>query len=1311
MKCCFAQWLLVFTTIAVHAQNLVPNPGFEDFSDCPFEYTAICQQLAAPWSCPSLGTSDLYNACGGAESIVGVPYNGTGIQPAHTGDGYCGLMTRYYDSGYREYIKAPLTEPLIAGEWYDVSFYVSVAENGCAGQLIGAYLTSEDIYQPNSDPILVEPQIETSNQYNYDFDNWILVEGCFQAEGGEQYILIGNFRSDAESPMEPGCDKTFTYYFIDDVSVRLGTPPEEIAFDLGGPEIGCFLYEIDPGVSGYTYTWEDGSENPTLVVSESGTYTLTITEGGCNYGIDSVEVFIGGMNDPVDVGPDQVIICTGETYTILLNPEIAEYTWNDGSHSPEYVVTETGLYSVTLNDGCMETSDQVLVKVLDPPAPFNFGDDFSLCQDDEHIFSFDPALGDYTWQDGNTSSTYIASTAGTYSLSISNQCGMVSDEIIINEANIPIVDIGLANRIICEGEVIGIEIDPQLGQIQWQDGSDQPSYQISTPGLYEVTVTNICGTDSDQMFVTVIDLPVANLGPDVELCEGDILQLSANNTDGTYQWQDNSSENVYTVMNPGTYSLTVTNECGSIADSISVSYHDLVVQPDLGPDVSLCPGESLVLHSGNPDATNLWQDHSTTESLLVTTPGTYYVEISTFCGLASDTIHVTFNSDPPKVDLPAQLSLCQGESVTLDASVTGVSYLWNDNSNDQQLLINTPGSYSITVSNACGTDVDTTVILDGGPSPAVELGNDVELCAGDVLTLSPNFSNVDTWKWQDGSTSPTYTVSGSGKIAIEVTNSCGTDFDTLQATLLPAVPTLDLGTDASLCSGEILTLSINTPGVTILWPDGSSDSDFSVTAAGPVYASIANSCGTSYDTLNVTSLPDVPPLNLGNDQSLCPGEIITLSPGINDVSYTWQDGSTGASYQAAQQETVILTISNDCSSTTDTLEITENTLGPQVDLGSDIKACEGEVVTIQSGLSGVSFLWQDGTVNPDFTTSQSGVFILNVSNSCGADVDTIVVDISGVAPNPLLGSDTTLCEGVSLLLHSSADSETSITWQDGSSQQDLTVHTAGTYSLTESNHCGDGSDTIVVSYLAGPSAFSLGADITRCPGEFIALHAPSTDYAIKWQDGSDAQSILADQAGTYGLQLSNRCGVATDELTLEIDTRVASLNIDPSFAWCVGDNITLDATQPFDAGYLWNTGDITPSLQITEPGLYSIVVSTLCSSAAQTIEVVQSTDCGFIEVHTEVHIPNIFSPNGDNINDVFSFSFGPDIELLSMSGVIIDRWGNKVFSSQEVPFAWDGYFNQERILPGVYVYRIECKYLAAGEERDEVFTGDVTVIR
>jgi hypothetical protein len=320
--------------------------------------------------------------------------------------------------------------------------------------------------------------------------------------------------------------------------------------------------------------------------------------------------------------------------------------------------------------------------------------------------------------------------------------------------------------------------------------------------------------------------------------------------------------------------------------------------------------------------------------------------------------------------------------------------------------------------------------------------------------LNPSSTAVVSWLWSDGSTSPTYAINDSGSVNVMVANACGVAYDTVAIDLLEATPVLDLGADTSLCPGESITLSILFPNVNIQWSDGSTNADFVINASGTYYATVSNSCGVSSDTVLVDALNPIPLLDLGPDIPLCPGEEVTLSPGIPNVNYLWQDGSTDTFFLADHDQTIALTISNACGSTTDTLIVLLNNNGPDVDLGPDVLACAGETVTLMSDISNVNFLWQDGSTNASLTASTSGIYYLQVANACGTDTDTVIVDIHGTIPAPALGPDTLLCDGTSLTLASNADTETITTWQDGSSLPTFNVTSPGMYSLSESNHCG-----------------------------------------------------------------------------------------------------------------------------------------------------------------------------------------------------------------------------------------------------------------
>lgn len=1290
------------------AQNLAPNPSFENYTQCPHERHGVWYGWAYDWFCPTNGTVDLFNACADG-GVVGIPNNEFGYQNAHTGLGYIGMYTRFNSIDYREYVTALLTDTLVAGHWYTVQFYVSRAETGCSTKQIGAFFSAEPPSSPTTDPLMEHPQVFTHYGFLSDTMSWMEVNGCFMANGDELYITIGNYQYDVDNPYEFGCSETgsFSYYYIDDVSVTESAPPTSGTFDMNGPVSACFSYEIVPPETGLYYTWSNNTFEPTLVVDQSGTYYLTITDG-CNISTGSIDVEITPPKDTIDIGPEAITLCDGETFAISIDPSLGEITWDNGSSASEYSLSEAGTYSVTVDDGCTITSDTITVFISYPPDPFSLGEDVHICFDEEIELTLDPALGDFLWQDMSTNSSYTILHGGAYSLTISNECGEETDEMVVTDVFEPEIDLGENVRTLCYGDSLHIAFDAGLGDFLWQDGSTDAEYWIDAPGNYHVYVANECGSATDQVQVLFFDAPQFDLGQDIKLCDGDSLLLDGHGITGVYQWQDSSALSQYVVTSAGVYALTITTGCGSAADSIAVSYENPIEAPALGPDFSLCPGDTVMLHVSSGGAMVQWQDMSAGDSLLITTGGLYAVHVFNQCVSMTDTILITENTTPPQLSLPSSLSLCQGQTLVLDPGVVGVDFLWSDISTSDTLLVTSPGAYSLTISNACGSDQDTVVVTNGGAPPTIALGNDVELCPGETFTIAPQGVDVMHWLWSDGSTDTTFTIAGSETVSVQVSNACGTAYDTLIASLLLATPPLDLGSDTSLCAQQFFEVHITTPGVDIAWSDGTSDTTLLIDTPGNYFATISNSCGENHDTIHVGALPSVPLLDLGLNQSLCPGEMIVLSPGIEDVEYVWQDGSTDTVYQSTQADTIILTISNVCGTSTDTLEIVESTQGPDVSLGPDIEACEGVTVTLVSNIFGVDYEWQDGSTLSEYVTTQSGTFILEVSNNCGVDIDTVLVDIHGTPPVIALGPDTLLCDDAVLTLHAGTDAETDVEWQDGSTGESFVLSASGVYYLTATNRCGEAKDTISISALQSPEPFTLGQDTALCPQESIVLQVPNTNDAWQWQDGFAAPVRNVDEEGVYGLVISNVCGVVSDSIVVSVDNRIPVIDIDPSILWCVDDTITLDATQAFGAGYLWSTGATSSTITVHELGSFHVEVTAPCLTTGADIDIEPDPDC-FIQ--SGIYIPNIFSPNGDGINDVFSIHPGSTITMISMEGTIYDRWGNVVFASTALPFIWDGRFNGEAMLPGVYVYRVMCKYEVVGNLYEEVFTGDVSVVR
>ena len=206
--------------------NLVPNYSFEDTVHCPNNQGQL--EYAQYWINPTGGTPDYFNACSTAGGVIAhVPNNGFGAQNAHTGVAYAGFyaFNKGFPNIYREYIQVHLTNSLVTNHKYTVSFYLSLADVAqYADDNIGAYFSTNQISSSTSNVLATyTPQIQSKpTQILNDKVNWMLVSDTLTAQGGEQYITIGNFVKDSLSDtlfLGNSGGGNVTYYYIDDVSV------------------------------------------------------------------------------------------------------------------------------------------------------------------------------------------------------------------------------------------------------------------------------------------------------------------------------------------------------------------------------------------------------------------------------------------------------------------------------------------------------------------------------------------------------------------------------------------------------------------------------------------------------------------------------------------------------------------------------------------------------------------------------------------------------------------------------------------------------------------------------------------------------------------------------------------------------------------------------------------------------------------------------------------------------------------------------------------------------------------------------------
>jgi gliding motility-associated-like protein len=274
---------------------------------------------------------------------------------------------------------------------------------------------------------------------------------------------------------------------------------------------------------------------------------------------------------------------------------------------------------------------------------------------------------------------------------------------------------------------------------------------------------------------------------------------------------------------------------------------------------------------------------------------------------------------------------------------------------------------------------------------------------------------------------------------------------------------------------------------------------------------------------------------------------------------------------------------------------------------------------------------------------------------------------------PNLGPDTAFCTG-SLLLDATILGDNDYLWQDGSTNPTLLVSAYGTYWVQVSNNCCIVRDTMIVT---GGIAVELGPDTVVCNGSTLALDAGNPGSSYLWSNGATTQTIVISQAGHYAVTVIDTMGcIAMDSILLTVKA-LPNLDLGPNIERCGEDGVLL-VSPIVGQGYLWSTGAQTRSIFVDTTGLFGLQVMTECETISDSIQVV-------LYKENRLFVPNVFSPDGDGINDVFKCD-GPIDESFEMD--IFDRWGRHLFHSDDIAQGWNGTLEHNACPGGVYFLTI-----------------------
>lgn len=678
-----------------------------------------------------------------------------------------------------------------------------------------------------------------------------------------------------------------------------------------------------------SYSWTPGGSTTTdTLVFETGEYIVEVTDAnGCSSS-DSVNVFFNTV-PVVELGND-TLLCFRDTLRLVAgNDPGYTYTWSDGSADSVLLVDQSfdDTIFVEVFGGTTCFAVDTIVVSFKPEVVFSIGADEVSCNGDSVTFFPPDTFATYNWSNGVTTDTMRTNVPGVYTLIVTDADGCAGVDTVELIDLSPQVDLG-NDTLLCEGDSITLNAGGGFPSYNWNTVTINDSLVgVTVTGTYSVTVTDTAGCVTvDSIFVQFDPFPVINLGNDTTLCADQTLTLDAGYPGSTYLWSNGETTQTITTTfpNDGDYWVTVTTPagCADVSDTINIEYLAPVTF-SLGPDQNLCTGDTIELTADDEFADYIWSTNETTDTILVTTGGTYILTVTDIFGCQGvDTVIITDVS--PNVSVADQ-NVCEGETATLDAGAGFASYIWSTGEQTQTITSDTAGTFSVTVTDANQCAAVDTAVVTVNPLPSVELtATQDTVCPNQPAQIDAG-SGFVSYIWSTGDTNQVISLNAGGTFAVTVTDANGcSDADTITIGQYPGVSFDVVGFE--LCPDETDTLVGPAGYVSYQWRDTSgnslgTDANLVVDSSGVYALSVidANGCGAT-DTAIVTDVPtrlevavDPPQINAGENTTLS----ANLTLGSGNYSYDWTPaaGLTDASSDQPQasptEETTYTVVATD----------------------------------------------------------------------------------------------------------------------------------------------------------------------------------------------------------------------------------------------------------------------------------------------------------------------------------------------------------------------------------------------------------------
>lgn len=467
--------------------------------------------------------------------------------------------------------------------------------------------------------------------------------------------------------------------------------------------------------------------------------------------------------------------------------------------------------SLVYNHAKVTTLDEVTVATN--TAQLTAAGPTSFCTGGSVLLKANVAKGyTYKWYNGTnvisgaTSSSYTATTAGSYTVSVTatGTCTTTSSAVVVTVGGPgPTITPATATTF-CQGGSVVLNANTGSGYTyQWNaggnpiSGATNASYTANTTGLYSVKITvSTCNATSAGTQVTVNGLPTATItaGGSTTFCQGSNVVLTAS-TGSSYKWMlggnsiSGATNATYTANTTGSYTVEVTNasNCKATSAVTTVTVNALPTAAITTGTNTSCGGIS-VLMTASTGTSYKWMlngtaiSGATNATFMASTTGPYTVEVTNASGCKAVSPPKNFPISSviaPSISPDGQVAFCNGGNIVLTASA-GSAYRWMLNNNVIPAATNatytatSPGSYTVEVTNGpCTLTSQPTTVSEFVSLAAITANGPTSFCQGGNVVLTANMGSA--YKWMNGgnaisgATNVSYTASTSGSYTVEVT--------------------------------------------------------------------------------------------------------------------------------------------------------------------------------------------------------------------------------------------------------------------------------------------------------------------------------------------------------------------------------------------------------------------------------------------------------------------------------------------------------------------------------------------------------------